>query len=141
MLIGLVVGMLAYRSSYAAVFNFRYNHIPLLPYAVKTQQWRYTKCHYETDVKIYGHQATEGDEAGFRDWRKMSEAKTEEREEGLAWLKSIKSMRRAGPELESETTPRMRKHNREAMMLTEQSGREEITNIYTTTAAQLQTGC
>ena len=141
MFIGLIVGMLAYRSSYAAVFDFRYNHIPLLPYAINTQQSRYAQCHHENQVRVQKLQAMEGDEVGFRNWRKVSKAKCEEREEGLASLKSIKSIRRAGREADSETSPRMRKNSREAMMLTEQSSRKEVTNVYTTAAAQLQTGC
>lgn len=35
MAIGIVVGALGYRSSYAAVFDFRYNHIPLPPFGAR----------------------------------------------------------------------------------------------------------
>ncbi len=34
MIIGLFCGVLAYRTSYAAILNFRFNHIPLPPFAL-----------------------------------------------------------------------------------------------------------
>lgn len=39
MIIGLVLGVLAYRSTYSAILDFRYNHIPLLPATLKIQHF------------------------------------------------------------------------------------------------------
>ena len=42
-MIGLCLGILSYRSSYAAIFDFRNNHIPLPPHAENTQFF-YDRC-------------------------------------------------------------------------------------------------
>jgi diacylglycerol diphosphate phosphatase/phosphatidate phosphatase len=109
MIIGLVIGTLAYRSAYTAVFDFHFNHIPLLPYAIRMQPSRYVHYCHETRAKGGKHQVAESDEVDYKDWPKNFEPKNEEREEGMAWMESIKSVRWASRELELETNPRMRK--------------------------------
>ncbi|KAE9375622.1 hypothetical protein N431DRAFT_403387 [Stipitochalara longipes BDJ] len=108
MIIGLVIGILAYRSAYAAVFDFRSNHIPLLPYAIKNQHSPYAHCHYDTHAKMERDQVTESDDVSFKGWPKKSEVRYEEREEGMVWLESNKSIRWAGLELEPEINSKMR---------------------------------
>jgi hypothetical protein len=68
MMIGLVIGMLAYRSAYAAVFDFRYNHIPLPPIAFKTQYSRFGTGCRDINLESEKHQSAKDDELVFWSW-------------------------------------------------------------------------
>lgn len=117
MVIGLVIGMLAYRSAYAAVFDFRYNHIPLPPFAIKTQYSRFgTGCRHK-NLESEEYQSAEDDELVFWTWWKHSGSNIEGKEKEMAWLRSIRSVRVTGRELGLKIKPRMRKCSQDAMVL------------------------
>jgi diacylglycerol diphosphate phosphatase/phosphatidate phosphatase len=117
MMIGLVIGTLAYRSAYAAVFDFRYNHIPLPPIAFKTQYSRYETDHQDIKLGSEEPQSAEDDKLVFWSWWKHSGSKIEEKEKEMAWLRSIRSVRVTGRELGSKTKPRMRGCSQDATLL------------------------
>jgi hypothetical protein len=101
MIIGLILGMLAYRSAYAAVFDFRCNHVPLPPFATKTQFSRTPHDRGDLTAKIEG-QVVEDDELVVWSWWKQSGTKNEEKEKEMAWLRSIGPVRLTGRELGSK---------------------------------------
>jgi len=74
MIIGLVLGILAYRSAYASVFDFRYNHIPLPPFATKTQFSHSTHGRRDSNAGLEGKQVIEDDELVVWSWWKQSGA-------------------------------------------------------------------
>lgn len=93
MLIGLVFGVLGYRSAYAAVFDFRYNHIPLPPfgarirfsYAIDTPRHRRTNFSRlaEGDTIIEEHSV-------MWSWWTNPGENTQDQERGLSWLRNVK---------------------------------------------------
>ena len=83
MIMGLFLGMLAFRSAYAAVFDFRYNHIPLLPFAIKAQYPHYDNCCQAPQAILEGEQGGEDKELVFWSWFKQSGTKIEEKKEGI----------------------------------------------------------
>ena len=129
MIIGLVIGMLTYRSAYAAVFDFRYNHIPLPPFAFKTQYSRAETSCRDLHLGSEEHQSAEDDELVFWSWWKYSGSKIEEKEREMAWLRSIRSVRVTGRELGSKIKPRMRKCSQDAMPLGAQGDEEQRIKI------------
>jgi diacylglycerol diphosphate phosphatase / phosphatidate phosphatase len=116
MVIGLALGVLAYRSTYAAVFDFRYNHIPLPPYAFKTQYSRSSRDCQTVLGKLKERQAAGDDELVFWSWWKQSGVNVEGKEKEMAWLRSIRSVRVTGRELGSNIAPKMRKCSEEPML-------------------------
>jgi diacylglycerol diphosphate phosphatase/phosphatidate phosphatase len=117
MLVGLVLGMLAYRSAYTAVFDFRYNHIPLPPFAIKTQFSRSETGCREMYAALEEDQAAEDDELVFWSGWKQSISETEGKEKEIAWLQSFKSLRATGRELDSKAKPRVRNCTEVQMLL------------------------
>ncbi|KAH8687203.1 phosphatidic acid phosphatase type 2/haloperoxidase [Tricladium varicosporioides] len=49
LIIGVSIGMLAYRSGYSAVFDWRYNHVPLLPMELGHTTRKMTEPHKDSD--------------------------------------------------------------------------------------------
>jgi diacylglycerol diphosphate phosphatase/phosphatidate phosphatase len=107
MIIGLVLGILAFRSAYASVFNFRYNHIPLPPFATKTQFSHSTHGHRDLHAILGEKGVIDDDELVVWSWWKQSGATNEEKQKELAWLRSIRSARVTGQELASKVEPRI----------------------------------
>jgi diacylglycerol diphosphate phosphatase/phosphatidate phosphatase len=133
MMIGLVLGILAYRSAYAAVFDFRYNHIPLPPFVTKDQYALYADRHQDTRATLEGDHAVQDEP--YWSWWKQHEANNEEKEEEMAWLRSIRSTRVTGREQESKNETRMRKLCQESLQLRAQADEQMATNVSTTTSA------
>lgn len=102
MIIGLVLGTLAFRSAYAAVFDFRCNHIPLPPFATKTQLSRFPHGRRNEAARLEEKRNVEDDELVVWSWWKQSGATNEEKDKGVARLRSIRSVRVAGLELRSK---------------------------------------
>jgi len=89
MLIGLFFGALGYRSAYAAVFDFRYNHIPLPPFGSRTR-FTYTINASTSDTTVgeainLGEGGTVGSEhlVMWRWWAKPG-TKVQDRQRGIS---------------------------------------------------------
>ena len=124
MIIGIVLGTLAYRSAYAAVFDFRHNHIPLPPSAIKAHYSHCVGCRKGKQARFEGDQGAEDDALDFWSWWKHTCMKIEEKKGDMTWLQSIKSVQVTGRDLESETNSRLRKYSREAMFTGQEDKRE-----------------
>ncbi len=98
MIIGLVFGALAYRSAYAAVFDFRYNHIPLPPFGAKTQ-FLYTIDPPQLATGSLRERSAEDDHLVVWNWWKFSRFKDEERDRRLSWLRGIRGTGISGAEV------------------------------------------
>ncbi|KAI9055587.1 hypothetical protein LZ554_000533 [Drepanopeziza brunnea f. sp. 'monogermtubi'] len=85
MLIGLILGVLGYRSAYAAVFDYRYNHIPLPPFGART---RFTYTPDAQNIKVLGHN-TDAEHLVMWDWWSKSEVTVQDQERGLSWLRNM----------------------------------------------------
>jgi hypothetical protein len=92
MIIGLVLGTLSYRSAYAAIFNFRYNHIPLPPFAIRTQ-FSYDQDPRFDDNGNFTERIAEDDHLMMWSWWKHTEIQDKERGKEISWLRSIRSVK------------------------------------------------
>jgi diacylglycerol diphosphate phosphatase / phosphatidate phosphatase len=90
MIIGLVLGTLAYRSAYAAIFDFRYNHVPLPPFAIKVQYLQYPDRRQDKQARLEEEIGADDEELFFRSWWKQFGAKTEEKGVEMPFLQIIK---------------------------------------------------
>lgn len=89
--LGLVIGTLSYRSVYAALFDARYNHIPLPPFSAKTR-FSYWKVGCGASADETKESEKEVDKLVVWGWWK-SGASERSKEEEAAWLQNIRSMR------------------------------------------------
>ncbi|EKD21354.1 phosphatidic acid phosphatase beta [Drepanopeziza brunnea f. sp. 'multigermtubi' MB_m1] len=86
MLIGLMLGVLGYRSAYAAVFDYRYNnHIPFPPFGSRT---RFTYTPDAQTIEVLGHN-TDAEHLAMWDWWSKSEVTGQDQERGLSWLRNM----------------------------------------------------
>jgi hypothetical protein len=92
MIIGLVLGTLSYRSAYAAIFDFRYNHIPLPPFAMRTQ-FSYNQDPHFDDTGNLIDEVAEDDHLMAWSWWKHSGIQDKVREKEISWLRSIRSVK------------------------------------------------
>jgi hypothetical protein len=92
MIIGLVLGTLSYRLAYAAIFDFRYNHIPLPPFAIRTQ-FSYGQDPRFDDIGNFTEGIAEDDYLMMWKWWKHTGIQDKEREKEISWLRSIRSVR------------------------------------------------
>ncbi|KAK0108432.1 hypothetical protein ONS95_003236 [Cadophora gregata] len=92
--IGIVVGALGYRSSYAAVFDFRYNHIPLPPFGARV------RFEYDIDTPSFkSASAAGGDISEERHpvmWSWWAKSGIREQERALSWQKIMGCTRKSG---------------------------------------------
>jgi hypothetical protein len=105
MVIGLVIGTIAYRSHYAAIFDTRFNHIPLPPFAAKTRL-SYLKKGVRGHIGDTGyHDKEEIDKLVVWSWWE-AEPSEQNRVKEEFWLQNIRTMQGAGGEngIKSETT-------------------------------------
>lgn len=97
MALGLVIGTVSYRSAYAAVFDSRYNHIPLPPFAAKTR-FLYLKAKMQqlpdTSDK---DEEQEVDRLVVWSWWKLGPNEQNRVKEEF-WLQNIRTTRAAGCE-------------------------------------------
>jgi hypothetical protein len=98
MIIGLVLGTLSYRSAYAAIFDFRYNHIPLPPFAIRTQ-FSYDQDPRFDDTGKFTERMAEDDHLMMWSWWKHTEIQNKERGKEISWLRSIRSVETTEREL------------------------------------------
>ncbi|KAL2071524.1 hypothetical protein VTL71DRAFT_12759 [Oculimacula yallundae] len=94
MLIGMVVGTLGYRSAYSAVFDSRYNHIPLPPFGARVR-FAYDQSPSVTSTVgiTSGHISGEAHPVMWSWWVRSS-ASIQEQHYGLIWLKSMGCFRK-----------------------------------------------
>lgn len=97
MLIGTVFGTLAFRTCYASIFDFRYNHIPLPPFATRTK-FLYTKDSV-FGATCQGIGSPECNELVLWKWWGLHGNRRDEREKEMAWFKSVASLRVTGQKL------------------------------------------
>jgi hypothetical protein len=93
LVLGLVIGTLAYRSVYAALFDSRYNHIPLPPFSAKTQ-FSYRKGErgaLELSADESKEPEKEVDKLVVWSWWVSGSTKNSKEKEGV-WLRNIRSM-------------------------------------------------
>jgi hypothetical protein len=87
LILGLVIGTIAYRSVYAALFDSRFNHIPLPPFSAKT---RFSYCRVggrgSTD-ETKAHEE-EVDKLVVWNWWKSGSNDQSREKEGI-WLRNI----------------------------------------------------
>ena len=122
MILGLVIGAIAYRSVYAALLDARFNHIPLPPFSAKTQ---FSYCRMggggsADETKEYEEEPAQL--VVWNWWKSGSNEQTRERQE--MWLRNIRNMQPTDHEsgFSSQTTlPR-----NEQDMLTIQSVGERV---------------
>lgn len=97
MVLGLVIGTVSYRSVYAAVFDSRYNHIPLPPFAAKTR-FLYFKDGRQNLADVPDEYETqEVDKLVVWSWWKL-EPNEQDRVKESFWLKNIRSTKATGCE-------------------------------------------
>jgi diacylglycerol diphosphate phosphatase/phosphatidate phosphatase len=99
MIIGLSLGIAAYRSSYAAIFDFRYNHIPLPPFAARIR-FSYNREPINEQEQIEGPQP-EVDQLVVWSWWTQSGPREAEREREVLWFRNIRNASATGSELRS----------------------------------------
>ena len=98
MIIGLVLGTLSYRSAYAAIFDFRYNHIPLPPFTIRTQ-FSYDQHPRFDDTGNLTEGIAEDDHLMMWSWWKHTGIQDKEREKEISWLRCIRSVKTTEREL------------------------------------------
>lgn len=97
MALGLVIGTISYRSVYAAVFDSRYNHIPLPPFAAKTR-FLYRKDEKKRLVdRSDEHEEQEVDRLVVWSWWKLGPNEQNRVKEEF-WLQNIRTTRATGCE-------------------------------------------
>ena len=87
MVIGIVVGALGYRSSYAAVFDFRYNHIPLPPFGARTRFEYGADAPSARSINTAGGDSSEEIHPVMWSWWTKSGAGVLEQERTFSWQK------------------------------------------------------
>jgi len=97
MIIGLVLGALAYRTSYASMYDFRYNHIPLPPFRANIR-------FLYTEDSVFGsipqvRMEKECDGLVVWKWWRLHGNRLREQEIEMAWVQSIHSLRVTGQKL------------------------------------------
>ncbi|PBP18364.1 phosphatidic acid phosphatase beta [Diplocarpon rosae] len=105
MLIGLVLGVLGYRSAYAAIFDSRYNHIPLPPFGARL---RLKNVANVSTFEAQG-QAAEAYQPVMWHWWMQSETTNQDRETRLSWLRSMGCLE--GVEQDMNLLVRLRKQS------------------------------
>jgi diacylglycerol diphosphate phosphatase/phosphatidate phosphatase len=98
MIIGLVLGTLSYRAAYAAIFDFRYNHIPLPPFTIRTQ-FSYDQHPRFDDTGNLTEVIAEDDHLMMWSWWKHTGIQDKEREKEISWLRCIRSVKTTEREL------------------------------------------
>jgi diacylglycerol diphosphate phosphatase / phosphatidate phosphatase len=98
MIIGLVLGTLSYRAAYAAIFDFRYNHIPLPPFTIRTQ-FSYDQHPRFDDTGNLTEGIAEDDHLMMWSWWKHTGIQDKEREKERSWLRCIRSVKTTEREL------------------------------------------
>ncbi|CZT41417.1 uncharacterized protein RSE6_01153 [Rhynchosporium secalis] len=89
MLIGMILGALGYRSAYAAVFDYRYNHIPLPPFGARVR-FVYSQNPGATNtVRNPGGDISGEVHPVMWSWWTRSGTSIQEQDCGLMWLKSM----------------------------------------------------
>jgi len=97
MLLGILVALLVYRSAYAAVFDFHYNHIPLPPFGARTRfTYSLNSPHLSTKTVNLD---SEDDRLVVWNWWKQSGIGDEDESKELSWLRSIRSVEATGQEM------------------------------------------
>jgi diacylglycerol diphosphate phosphatase/phosphatidate phosphatase len=91
MMIGVLFGAVTFRTSYAAMFDFHYNHVPLPPSSTNTRLL-YTKDSVLGSVPR-GERGTQCDDLVMWKWWKLHGESRIVREKELAWFESIMSLR------------------------------------------------
>ena len=104
LILGLVIGTIAYRSVYAALFDSRFNHIPLPPFSAKT---RFSYCRLGgrgPADETKAHEEEVDRLVVWNWWRSGSSDQSREKER--IWLRNVRSMQITGPESDfsSQTT-------------------------------------
>ena len=99
MIIGLAIGILAYRSAYAAVFDYRYNHIPLPPFAIRTRFSYNIGAASVANGDLSNTVVGEDDELVVWSWWKQSGYDNLAKDKEASWLKSLRSARVTGKEI------------------------------------------
>jgi diacylglycerol diphosphate phosphatase / phosphatidate phosphatase len=96
MVLGIVIGALAYRSVYAALFDSCFNHIPLPPFSAKTR-FSYSRDRKRELADGTNQHDEEVDKlVVWRWWKSRPSEQSREKEE--IWLQNIRSMRAANHE-------------------------------------------
>jgi diacylglycerol diphosphate phosphatase/phosphatidate phosphatase len=91
MLIGLLFGTFAYRSGYAAIFDPRYNHIPLPPFGARTR-FSYSKPRLLGSVEtLEGKVEAEVDKLVVWSWWKSGTNECNQEKE-IVRLRNIRSI-------------------------------------------------
>lgn len=89
MVIGIAVGILGYRSAYAAVVDFRYNHIPLPPFGARSQFAYGKDTHMASDIGSPGGDSSGDEHPVMWSWWTRSGATIQEQGRRLSWQKSM----------------------------------------------------
>jgi diacylglycerol diphosphate phosphatase/phosphatidate phosphatase len=97
MLIGAIFGGLAFRTSYASMFDFRYNHIPLPPFGAKTR-FLYTEDSVLGEISLRIRKS-ECDKLVVWKWWRLHGSRRIEQEKEMVWLQSMMSWRATGQNL------------------------------------------
>ncbi|KAH7419827.1 phosphatidic acid phosphatase type 2/haloperoxidase [Cadophora sp. MPI-SDFR-AT-0126] len=87
MVTGIAVGALGYRSSYAAVFDFRYNHIPLPPFGARARFEYGIDTSSVRSISTGGGDNSEETHPVMWSWWTRSGAGVLEQERALSWQK------------------------------------------------------
>jgi diacylglycerol diphosphate phosphatase/phosphatidate phosphatase len=94
--------MISYRSVYAAIFDFRFNHIPLPPFDTQTQFSYFNNVPHLVSRSLSDCVLDEDDNLVVWSWWKQSGASDQDQKKDIAWLRSIRSMRETGREMGHE---------------------------------------
>ncbi len=97
MLLGILIALLVYRSAYASVFDFHYNHIPLPPFGARTR-FTYSLNSPHLNAKTVNLDS-EDDYLVVWNWWKQSGIRDRDEAKELSWLKSIRSVEATGQEI------------------------------------------
>lgn len=88
MVIGSTLAFLVYRSAYASVFDFRYNHIPLPPFGARSQ-FSYTLGVARIDQGLMA----DSDRLVFWNWWKPTDMRYRDEADELSWLRNTRGGR------------------------------------------------
>ena len=109
--IGLTIGVIAFRSVYAAVFDHRYNHIPLPPFAAKTR-FLYLKDGTTRPTDKSEELEEEADKLVVWNWWK-SGLNEQNREKEVFWLRNIRTIQATGCESSFQSEPILPQNERD----------------------------
>lgn len=111
--IGLIIGTIAYRSVYAAIFDSRYNHIPLPPFAAKTR-FRYSGRTSGSAEETRENREDEVDKLVVWSWWNHDLCQqTKEKEQ--FWLRNIRSTRATGCEKGFRSEPTLPRNEQDVV--------------------------